>query len=436
MGTEGLRAPKGTNDILPPASRKWLRLTNHASGLFERSGYDYVDTPMFENTEVFERGVGEGSEVVGKQMYTFEDMGGRSLTLRPEGTAPVMRAVLEHGLDKGPLPAKLYYVGPFFRQERPQKGRYRQFFQVGIEAIGSDDPAMDAEVIEIAWRLLTEADVRPRLLLNSIGHPDPTCRGAYLDALVGWLEDRADRLAPVDRDRIKTNPLRTFDSKEETTIALLKDAPLITDHLCAACKSHFEAVRSLLDDVDVPYNLEPRLVRGLDYYTRTAFEFVAGGLGSQNAVGGGGRYDGLSESLGGPPLPGIGFALGVDRILLATEGGHRADPGPPHVYAVALGDAARRDVFKLVTDLRRAVVRAEFDVMTRGMKGQMKEADRSGAGWAVIVGDDELAKGEVTLKDLRSGDQEAVARDDLIRVVHERHGMEMDATVAAPGHRR
>ena len=436
MVTEGLRAPKGTNDILPPGSRDWLWLTGYAGGVFEKSGYGYVDTPMFESTEVFERGVGQGSEVVGKQMYTFQDMGGRSLTLRPEGTAPVMRAVLEHGLDRGPLPTKLYYVGPFFRQERPQKGRYRQFFQVGIEAIGSDEPAMDAEVIEIAWRLLTDLDVRPRLLLNSIGHPDPSCRGAYLTALVAWLQERADRLAPSDRDRIDTNPLRTFDSKEEATIALLKDAPLITDHLCAACAKHFEAVRSLLDDVDVSYELEPRLVRGLDYYTRTAFEFVSGGLGSQNAVGGGGRYDGLSESLGGPPLPGIGFALGVDRILLATTGRRWMDPGPPHVYVVALGDAARRQVFTLVTELRRSAVRAEFDVMARGMKGQMKEADRSGARWAAIVGDEELSKGEVTLKDLTSGDQEAVGRDELIRVVNERHGLEMEAMSGPPGRAR
>lgn len=436
MANEGFRAPKGTNDILPPDSRDWLWLTSYAGGVFEKSGYGYVDTPLFEHTEVFERGVGTGSEVVGKQMYTFEDLGGRSLTLRPEGTAPVVRAVLEHGLDRGPLPVKLYYVGPFFRQERPQKGRYRQFFQLGIEAIGSDEPVVDAEVIEIAWRLLAELDVKPKLLLNSIGHPEPSCRGGYLETLVKWLEEHIDEMAPADRDRIGTNPLRTFDSKEERTIALLENAPVITDHLCDPCRQHFEQVRSLLGDVGVPFELAPRLVRGLDYYTRTAFEFVSGGLGSQNAVGGGGRYDGLSESLGGSPLPGIGFALGVDRILLATQDRNWIDPGPPHVFAVALGDAARREVFKLVTDLRRAVVQAELDVMGRGMKGQMKEADRSGARWAAIVGDEELADGQVTLKDLKTGEQERVRRDDLIRVVHERHGLEMEALFAEPGHGR
>lgn len=434
--TTGFRAPKGTNDILPPYSRDWLWLTRYASGVFQRSGYEYVDTPMFEQTEVFERGVGAGSEVVGKQMYTFDDMGGRSLTLRPEGTAPVMRAVLEHALDRGPLPVKLYYVGPFFRQERPQKGRFRQFFQLGIEAIGSDDPSIDAEVIEISWRLLNELDVKPRLLLNSIGHQDPTCRGAYLATLVAWLEDRADQMAPADTYRITANPLRTFDSKEEKTIALMETAPVITDHLCAACTEHFAAVRSLLDEIGVVYELAPRLVRGLDYYTRTAFEFVSGRLGSQDALGGGGRYDGLSESLGGPALPGIGFALGVDRILLASTDRDWTEPGPPHIYAVALGDAARRDVFNLVTELRRAVVRAEFDVMNRGMKGQMKEADRSGARWAAIVGDDELAKGEVTLKDLKSGEQEGVGRSNLIRVLHERHGNEAEAVSPGPGHGR
>ena len=436
MANEGFRAPKGTNDILPPDSRDWLWLTSYASGVFEKSGYGYVDTPMFEHTEVFERGVGETSEVVGKQMYTFEDMGGRSLTLRPEGTAPVVRSVLEHNLHRGALPVKLYYVGPFFRQERPQKGRFRQFFQVGIEAIGSDDPLIDAEVIEIAWRLLSEVDVKPKLLLNSIGHRDESCRGAYLKTLVAWLREHEGDLAPPDRDRIDTNPLRTFDSKEEKTIALLADAPVITDHLCDDCKAHFEKVRSLLGDIGVPFELDPRLVRGLDYYTRTAFEFVSTGLGSQNAVGGGGRYDGLSESLGGPPLPGIGFALGVDRILLATEDRHWIDPGPPHVYAIAQGEDARREIFKLVTELRRAVVQAEFDVMDRQMKGQMKDADRSGARWAAILGDEELSSGEVTLKDLKSGEQERVKRNDLIRVLHERHGMEMEALFAEPGHGR
>ena len=334
MPTE-FSAPKGTNDLLPPDSAKWLWLTSLAGGTFEKSGYEYIETPIFEHTEVFERGVGETSEVVGKQMYTFTDRADRSLTLRPEGTAPVVRAVLEHSLDRGPLPVKLYYVGPFFRQERPQKGRYRQFSQLGIEAIGADDPLIDAEVIEIGWRFLSDLGIDPKLEVNSIGHVDPSCRQGYLSTLVAWLTERSDEIASVDRDRIETNPLRTFDSKEEKTIAAMKDAPLITDHLCDACRKHFDDVKVLLDDVGVPYEVQPRLVRGLDYYTRTAFEFTAGGLGSQNAVGGGGRYDGLSEVLGGPQLPGIGFALGVDRIVLASDPEQWREVEPPRVFVVA-----------------------------------------------------------------------------------------------------
>ena len=409
-------APKGTNDILPPGSREWLSVTSHARDVFEGAGYEYCDTPIFEHTEVFQRGVGEGSEVVTKQMYSFDDLGGRSFTLRPEGTAGVVRAILEHNLHRAALPVKLFYIGPFFRQERPQKGRYRQFFQIGLEAVGSDDPLVDAEVIELAWRFLSDVGVKPKLLLNSIGHVDGSCRQGYLDVLTAWLREHADDLAPVDRGRVDTNPLRTFDSKEEKTAAAMAGAPLITDHLCDACRKHFDDVRDLLESIGVPFELEPRLVRGLDYYTRTAFEFVSGGLGSQNAVGGGGRYDGLSETLGGPELPGIGFALGVDRILLAAE-------RPPEeidesrVFVVALGDPAAKEALKVGTELRAQGLTAEFDVMGRAMKGQMKEADRSGARWAVIIGDDEIDAGEVTLKDLTSGDQKRIPRDGIADAV-------------------
>lgn len=417
MGKDAFRAPKGTNDLLPPGSIGWEALSRLAAGIFAKAGYSLVDTPMFEHTEVFERGVGATSEVVGKQMYTFVDRGGRSLTLRPEGTAPVIRAVLEHGLDRGPLPVKLFYIGPYFRQERPQKGRYRQFFQVGIEAIGADDPLIDAEVIEVGNRFLRTAGVAPTLLLNSIGHPDPSCRGGYVKELQSWLRDRVDELAAEDRDRVETNPLRTFDSKEERTVAVMADAPLITDHLCDACRKHFGDVQALLGELDIAFTLEPRLVRGLDYYTRTAFEFVASGLGSQNAVGGGGRYDGLSESLGGPRLPSIGFALGMDRILLASSGVvHEEEKS---VYIVALGDRASTEALKIATELRAAGIGAQFDAMRRAMKGQMKDADRSGASWAVIVGDDEMAAGEVTLKDLRGGEQRKVARTALMSALQE-----------------
>jgi histidyl-tRNA synthetase len=409
-------APKGTYDLLPPASWRWVEGTRLALDTFARAGYAPVETPAFEQTEVFERGVGATSEVVNKQMYTFLDKGGRSLTLRPEGTAPVMRAVLEHRLDKGPLPVKLAYGSSMFRQERPQKGRFRQFFQVGIEAIGTDEPAVDAEVIEVGARYLKAMGVDPVLLLNSIGHPSESCRGGYVKLLADWLRERTDALAPVDRERIETNPLRTFDSKEERTIEVMRDAPLITDHLCEGCAAHFAAVRGLLDEVSVAYELEPRLVRGLDYYTRTAFEFVADNLGSQSAVGGGGRYDGLAESLGGDPLPGIGFALGLDRVLLAgdafAESGSRVD-----VYVVTAAPEARGAAFALATRLRAAGAGADLDLAGRSMKGQMKDAARSGARWAVILGPEELAANAAMLKDLSTGEQEQVPLDEVERRV-------------------
>ena len=400
-------APKGTNDILPPGSRAWEGVVRVALDTFRAAGYELIETPAFEHTEVFERGVGVGSEVVTKQMYTFTDLAGRSLTLRPEGTAPVVRAVLEHGLDKGALPVKLAYASAMFRQERPQRGRYRQFFQVGIEAIGSDRPVVDAEVIEIGKRFLGIAGVASTLLLNSIGHPGEDCRLGYLRKLTEFLDANRDSLAPGDRERIGLNPLRMFDSKEAATLAVMTDAPVITGYLCADCRTHFDQVCDTLTDVQVDFALEPRLVRGLDYYTRTAFEFVAEGLGAQNAVGGGGRYDGLSESLGGPSLPGIGFALGVDRILLARAG-TAEEPRALDVYVVAVGDGADRDAFKLVTRLRNAGFAAEADLAGRSMKGQMKQADRSGARWAAILGDRERAAGKVILKDLLSAEQQEI----------------------------
>jgi histidyl-tRNA synthetase len=384
--------------------------------VFAKAGYQPVETPIFEHTEVFERGVGEASEVVGKQMYTFIDRGDRSLTLRPEGTAPVVRAILEHNLHRGALPVKLAYAGPMFRQERPQKGRYRQFWQVGIEGVGVDAPALDAEVIEVGKRFLAMAGVETELLLNSIGHLDASCRLGYLDALRDFLHARTADLAEDDRERVNTNPLRTFDSKERATVAVMKDAPVITDHLCDDCATHFEGVRSLLDDIGVAYTLEPRLVRGLDYYMRTAFEFVAGGLGSQNAVGGGGRYDGLAESLGGDALPGIGFALGVDRILIARGDDH-VTPSPLDVYVVAVGDEAARTAFRVVTELRSAGIGADLDLARRSMKGQMKQASASGARWAAILGDREIASGKITLKDLTSSDQKEIDIKEIVPAV-------------------
>ena len=409
----GFRAPRGTTDVLPPESSLRDALVRSALDSFGRAGYEPVETPAFEHTELFQRGVGEASEVVSKQMYTWADGGGRSLTLRPEGTAPVVRAVLEHGLERGPLPVKLSYAESMWRRERPQKGRYRQFFQVGIEAIGSGRPELDAEVIEIGTRFLAAAGVAPGLSLNSIGHDSESCRRGYLALLKKFLEEIAGSLAPDDRARVATNPLRTFDSKEPQTSAALAAAPLITDHLCDDCRAHFVSVQRLLTDLSVDFTLEPRLVRGLDYYTRTAFEWFAGGLGSQNAVGGGGRYDGLSEALGGPSLPGIGFALGLDRIIMARAEPAEEPPGRVAVYLVALGDDARREALMLATALRVAGVGADLDFAARSMKGQMKDAARSGARWAVILGSEELRAREATVRDLRSGEQQRVPFAEL-----------------------
>lgn len=414
--TTSPRALKGTYDLLPPESWRWQHVTRLALDSFALAGYAPVETPIFEHTEVFERGVGETSEVVGKQMYTFTDRGGRSLTLRPEGTAPVMRAVLEHGLQRGSLPIKVAYGGPMFRQERPQKGRFRQFFQVGIEAIGSDAPAVDAEVIEVGRRFLADVRVETVLALNSIGHLDDSCRLGYVKVLVEFLRESRDAVAAADIERIDSNPLRTFDSKEAATIETMRRAPLISEHLCNECREHFEAVRAHLDDLGVPYEIEPRLVRGLDYYTRTAFEYLSSGLGAQNALGGGGRYDGLSETLGGPPLAGIGFALGMDRILLAAVGQDEAGVRTAvDVYFVALGAEAARAALRLATALRRRGVGADLDLAGRALKGQMKDAARSGARWAVILGEEELASRSATVKDLDTGEQTDVAFEDLER---------------------
>lgn len=412
MAEQALRAPKGTNDILPPSSWSWQAVTSLALDVFARAGYAPIETPIFEHTEVFERGVGEASEVVGKQMYTFSDRAGRSLTLRPEGTAPVMRAVLEHGLERSALPVKLAYTGPMFRQERPQKGRHRQFFTAGIEAVGAESPLADAEVIEVGRRFLADAGVTTRLVLNSIGHPDPSCRGGYVKVLREFLEERRGELPAEDGARVDTNPLRLFDSKEDSTAEVMKGAPLISDHLCTACREHFEAVQTSLSDLDVDFDLDPRLVRGLDYYTRTAFEYMSPALGAKDSVGGGGRYDGLAESLGGPRLPGVGFGLGLDRIMLVRER-VTDEVGPVEVYVVALGDQARSAALKLATRLRSAGIGTELDLAGRAMKGQMKDAARSHARWAVIVGEHELSRARATVKDLVSGEQREVAFADV-----------------------
>ncbi|MGI5272273.1 histidine--tRNA ligase [Nonomuraea sp. CA-218870] len=411
------QAPKGTFDWLPPRSEQVLAVREALVAPVRRAGYGYVETPVFEDTQLFARGVGESTDIVTKEMYTFPDKAGRSLTLRPEGTASVVRAVLQHGLHTGQLPVKLWYSGSQFRYERAQRGRYRHFWQVGAEALGAEDPALDAELIVLAARGFASLGLRNvTLLLNSLG--DGNCRPAYRAALQEFL--RGLDLDDETRARVEINPLRVLDDKRPEVQARLGGAPLVADHLCAACKAYHEEVRALLTAAGVPFEDDPRLVRGLDYYTRTTFEFTHGGLGSQSAIGGGGRYDGLSEMLGGPPLPSVGWALGVDRTFLAMESeGLLGDaaPGRVQVYGVALGDDARRRMFLLVAQLREAGVSADMAFGGKGLKGAMKGAGRSGARYALILGERDLAAQAAQVKDLTTAEQTEVPLARVVEVL-------------------
>ncbi|WP_405592472.1 histidine--tRNA ligase [Streptomyces sp. NBC_01190] len=414
------RAPKGTYDLLPPDSATYLAVREAIAAPVRRAGYGYVETPGFENVELFSRGVGESTDIVTKEMFTLTTKGGSRLALRPEGTASVLRAALEANLHKaGNLPVKLWYSGSYYRYERPQAGRYRHFSQVGAEAIGAEDPALDAELMILAVDAYRSLGLRNfRVLLNSLG--DKECRPVYRAALQDFL--RGLDLDEETRERIEINPLRVLDDKRESVQRQLTDVPLITDHLCEACKAYHEQVRELLTEAGVGFEDDPRLVRGLDYYTRTTFEFVHDGLGSQSAVGGGGRYDGLSEMIGGPSLPSVGWALGVDRTVLAlrAEGVELPLPRVTDVYAVPLGEDARRALFTAVTALRRAGVAADFAYGGKGMKNAMKSANRSGARFALVAGERDLAEGVAQLKDLESGEQGPVPLDEIVTTVKER----------------
>ena len=417
--SEPLQAPKGVAEYLPPQAEVFLAVREGLAAPARTAGYAYAETPVFEHTELYSRGVGASTDIVSREMYTFSDRGDRSLTLRPEGTAGVLRAALEHGLHRGQLPVKLWYAGAYFRAEAPQAGRYRQFFQVGVEALGSDDPMLDAEVVTIGWDAYAALGLRDlRLDLNSLGCRD--CRPAYRESLQAFL--RGLDLDAETRRRIEINPLRVLDDKRPEVQAKLFGAPLLADHLCADCKAHHDAVRLLLTDAGVPWTDAPRLVRGLDYYMRTTFEFVHGGLGAQSAIGGGGRYDGLSETIGGPPLPGIGFGLGVDRTMLALAAEDIAVPVAQRVivYGVPLGDTAAREVYRLVVALRRAGVAADMSFGGKGLKGAMKGADRSGASFALVLGERDLEAGTAQLKDLRTGEQIGVPLGAVVQTIEEK----------------
>jgi histidyl-tRNA synthetase len=412
--SEAFQPPRGTQDLLPPASDAMVALMEAAHSLARLYGFRYVETPGFEHTDVFERTSGGSSDVVTKEMYSFEDKGGRSLTLKPESTAPVVRAYLGHRQEL-PTPFKAYYLGPNWRHGRPQAGRLREFRVFGVEVIGSAAPAADVEVIAVGDRYLRDRGLTDlRLLLNSIG--DEVCRPAYRELLVAFLEERRDELCRDCRERIHTNPLRTFDCKEEGCRRVMKDAPLITDHLCRACRAHFGEVAAGLEEEGIAYEPDPRLVRGLDYYTRTAFEFVSGVLSpAQATVCGGGRYDGLAEVLGGEPTPGIGFGLGLDRVLLAMDGEGVPPPAArgAEVFVVGIGREAAREARAMVRALREQGIPADTSLEDRPLKAQLRMADRAGARYAAIIGERELADGVATMRRMADGEQEPVGRTEV-----------------------
>ena len=405
-------APRGTRDVLPAEGRVRERIVDAAREAFARYAYAPIVTPTFEETEVFVRGVGTSTDVVRKEMYTFEDRSGRSLTLRPEGTAPVVRAFVEHGMHKLPLPVKLWYLAPMFRYEAPQSGRYREHWQFGAEAIGSGDPLLDVEVIALLGGILRDLGVPGlRLRLGSMG--DAETRAAHRPLLLEHLEPRAAGLDEDARARMRDNPLRLFDSKDPAVREAMAGAPTLLEHLSPAAREHHERVRDGLERLGIAYEEDPSLVRGFDYYTMTVFEFTSDRLGAQSAVGGGGRYDGLVEALGGPPAPGVGFGAGIERITLALEG----EPAPEaglDCYVAVPDDALRPGLLPLVERLRAAGLRCETDLRGRSLKAMMRHAASLGARRAVIIGPREEEQGVATVRDMRTGEQEAVPLGELV----------------------
>jgi len=406
-------APKGTFDILPADVRQWQWLEETFRHLCARYAFSEIRTPIFECTELFARGVGEDTDIVSKQMYSFKTIGGDALTLRPEGTASTVRAVIEHSLLSAGGVLKLFYLGPIFRHEAPQKGRYRQFHQVGVEAFGSAGPEIDAEILAFASELLRTIGISDAVLeLNSVGCPE--CRPRYRDALRTALASARSELCADCRRRYDTAPLRILDCKVEHCRELSATAPVILDILCDACKTHLHGVEEGLHALQVPYRLNPHIVRGLDYYTRTAFEFIAGNLGAQNTVLAGGRYDGLVEELGGPPTPAIGFAAGIERLLMSAGTAIPLPEQAGSLYLATLGDAARRYGFVLANTLRQAGIPTMVDYLARSLKAQMREANRLNTRYALILGEDELARNEATLRNMQDSSQESIQLDGLV----------------------
>ncbi len=418
-----LKAARGTSDILPPETSKWARLEEVLRRVAARYDYEEIRTPTFEYSELFHRTVGEATDIVEKEMYTFKDKTGRDLTLRPEGTAPVARAFVEHGMASGPLPRKFFYICPMFRYEKPQAGRFREHRQFGVEVLGSASPYSDVEVIALAMDVARELGLQgTTLMLNSIGCPE--CRAKYKKELIAFLTARVDKLCPDCQSRLNRNPLRVLDCKQDACKQEVADAPRMLDYLCDDCKAHWDEMTSILTSMGISYEVDRSLVRGLDYYTRTVFELKWPPLGHQGTLVGGGRYDGLVQDIDGPPTPGVGFGMGMERILLATERGERPfQTGTPVDVFVAGGKSEAvdlpREVFLLTQEMRRLGLACDFDPMQRSLKAQMKQADRLGVAYVAILGEDEVKGGNITLKSMKEGWQKSIARTELPAFVEE-----------------
>lgn len=414
MSETRIRAPRGTKDVLPSEVYKWNYVENLFRSVCNRFGYKEIRTPIFEETRLFQRGVGETTDIVQKEMYSFKDNGGREITLKPEGTAPVVRSFIENKLYSDPQPTKLFYVTPCFRYERPQAGRLRAFHQFGIEVFGTDDPSVDAEVISVAMHFFKELGLKNlELRINSIGCPD--CRKRYNQVLREYLKEKLPNLCDTCKDRYDRNPMRIIDCKVESCKREIKDVPWMLDYICDTCKEDFDKLKENLSLMGIDYLVDPSIVRGLDYYTKTAFEIVSNKIGAQGTVCGGGRYDGLIEELGGPPTPGVGFGMGIERLLLTLDNNEISIPTPKalDVFIIATEENSRKEATRLLYQLREKGFSADKDYMNRSMKAQFKTADRLNVAYAIIVGEDELSRNAVLIRDMRIGEQTEVALSDV-----------------------
>ena len=413
-------APRGTKDVLPEEVYKWQYLESVLRGCARDFGFTEVRFPTFEHTELFLRGVGDTTDVVQKEMYTFEDKGGRSITLRPEGTASVARSYLEHSLYAGPQPVKMYYIAPNFRYEKPQAGRLREHHQFGVECFGAAGPQADAEIISLAWTFQKRLGLKKvRLKINSIGCPN--CRQKYRQALYEYFQERREELCETCKQRLEKNPLRILDCKSEICQQIGKNAPHTFDYLCEDCRDHLDQLKGFLTDMEIPFELDSRIVRGLDYYSRTVFEFVSDSIGAQGTICGGGRYDGLIEILGGDPVPGIGFGSGLERLLLVMEEEGIQIPVPEDlgIFVTYIGEEAKRLAFQLTFELRQVGVSAQCDLTDRSLKAQMKYANKKNARYSITIGESEVSTGRVQLKDMRSGESNEVGltAEDIKRAI-------------------